>query len=53
MNAWKYDSDVDYYEPLAIDKQDQEYEPDDSFDPRECDEYAERDFRMFKDNFFR
>lgn len=40
MSTWKYDSDVDYYESLAINKQDQEYYEDDSFDPRECDKAA-------------
>lgn len=25
MNTWKYDSDVDYYESLAINKHDQDY----------------------------
>lgn len=46
ISTWDYDSDEDYYEALAINQKDQEYEPDDSFDPRECDECAERDFRM-------
>ncbi|OBX03799.1 hypothetical protein QV06_09460 [Gallibacterium genomosp. 3] len=52
ISPWDYDSDEDYYEALAINQKDQEYEPDDSFDPRECDECADRDFRMFKDNFY-
>lgn len=41
MNAWKYDSDEDYYESLSINHDDQEYDGDDDFDPRECDRAAE------------
>lgn len=40
ISPWNYDNPDDYYESLAINKQDQEYYEDDSFDHRECDRAA-------------
>lgn len=52
MSTWKYDSDEDYYESLSINHDDQEYDGDDDFDPRECDRAAEMWERQFLDNFY-
>lgn len=41
-----------FEEELPINREDQEYEPDDGFDPRECDRAAEIWERQFLDNFY-
>ncbi|ERF79502.1 hypothetical protein [Gallibacterium anatis] len=41
-----------FEEELPINQEDQEYNPDDSFDPRECDRAAEIWERQFLDNFY-
>ena len=49
MNAWKYDSDEDYYEALAINHEDQSEPDDDDYSDEkygyECDLAAEIHFR--------
>ncbi|WKT00499.1 hypothetical protein NYR30_04215 [Gallibacterium salpingitidis] len=40
ISPLSYDSDVDYYESLAINHEDQDYYEDDYVDPSECDKAA-------------
>lgn len=41
-----------FEEELPINREDQEYEPDNGFDPSECDRAAEIWERRFLDNFY-